>query len=183
VIFLLACTETLPIETDAEFTSRVQERVVQRLTEHTVEVAAPLQLAVTGPGDFSTTLYLESLYAECTKAPERCDEELLAYVDRQGRMAQARGAPLKVGLLRPQAMPADEARALQLESEPLTEDLVVVLAMDTEAGHRLVSETELRAVELDWAGAMALARTQHPCLEAQGDTFCFDETWTRSQPP
>ena len=28
-----------------------------------------------------------------------------------------------------------------------------------------------------------LARTQHPCLEAQGGTFCFDETWARSQPP
>jgi hypothetical protein len=179
VLLLLACSEITPLESDQDFTNRLRDDVASRLTGHTVEVSAELELSVTAPDDFEQKLHLDSVRADCLRSPDGCKQAVIAYVDRQGRMAEARSEPLRFALLRPMLFNAGVARELELEHRPFVEDLVVVLAMDAESRTRLVDEVELLQLDSDYDTALTYAMAQvgtEPRRAA--DRMLIDELWT-----
>ncbi|HJN75936.1 MAG TPA: hypothetical protein QGF58_18540 [Myxococcota bacterium] len=179
MLLLFACSEITPIESDEDFTNRLRDEVASRLTGHTVELSAELQLSVTAPDGFEQELHLDSVRADCLKSPDGCKQAVIAYVDRQGRMAEARSEPLRFALLRPMLFNGGVARALELEHRPFVEDLVVVLVLDSDDRTRIVDTTELASRDSDFDTALSYAMAQlgtEPRRAA--DRMLVAELWT-----
>ena len=184
MIFWLACTNPAPALSEGDLTERVRQDVAARLSDHEVEVLGPLKLKLVGPGDHEATLHLESLVSPCEVEGPRCDEALVAYVDRQGRLSQARSDPLRFAALRPQLRSAEEARLRGLDHAPVAEGVVVVLTMSGEHSTRIVDATELLPHDTSFEEALGLALGQldEPCLGLEGEEarWCREEGgWVR----
>ena len=166
-MLLLACTQTVEEPLDAGlFTSELGERLERRLTRYEVSSDEELVLHVVSPDGFELDLDLRGLFEDCQRPGFDCEQGRIAWVERQGRNAQARSEPFRLGLLRPRVMRAEEAKALELPSEPLLGELVVVPSLDAPSASRGVTAAELRVEELELEAALAQARRQ---LEAEAE--------------
>lgn len=179
MLFWLACSEAVVVETEEAFTERVQADLRKRLTRHTVERVDALQLRVEGPGGFENELHLDSLRARCVRSPDSCREATVAYVDRQGRLTAARAEPLMFSKLRPMLFDEKQARALELDHEPFVDGLVVVLVHEGEHNSRIVDAVELGWSDSSFDEAYELAMSQlGPMPGRAADRMLVASLWT-----
>ncbi len=138
-MILLACADPVADpEPPSDLEERAASRLRSRIADHSVQVTGRNRITLLGPDGYEQELFLDTLAAACASQPASCDLELTAWIDRTGRRSQARGDPLKLDRLRPMVFNEQQARELQLESEPLAGDLVVVLVQDTDRSSRVV---------------------------------------------
>jgi hypothetical protein len=162
---LLACARRTeaPLE-PATFTEEMGSRLHKRLTRHEVEGAGELALRVTSPDGFELELDLASLFEDCERSRSSCEDARIAWVERQGRNAQARSEPFRLALVRPRLMSEAEARRLELTGRPWLVGLVEVPSLDAESASRGLTLSELRTQDLELDEALDVGRRQ---LEAE----------------
>ena len=156
---LLACADPPPaVPSPEDFTEQMSERLTRRLTRHDVQPVQALRLKVISPDGFEHELDLSALHGACERQPTRCEDERVAWVERQGRNAQARAEPFRLGLLRPRLMRAEEAKLLDLPAQGWMGELVVVPSLDSPSSSRGVTQAELSAEELQLDEALKQAQ-------------------------
>lgn len=138
---MLACSE--PVAPASDLDERVAQRLRSRMADHVVTVVGAGQIQLVTPQDHVVDLWTHQLTKTCEATPDRCEQEMTAWIDRVGRRSQATAEPLNLERLRPQVFAKAEADQLELPSEPLAGDLVVVLVQDGERMSRLVDPEEL----------------------------------------
>src|SRR5579875_3309550 len=89
-----------PPQDEAAFTDYVAQAFAHTAPSTHVAVVSPLTLSVDTAGGGQSMLYLNSLYSECRRDPDRCDGLVATWIDQMGAATSDKAAPLDRTMLR-----------------------------------------------------------------------------------
>ncbi len=153
-----------PPQDEAAFTDYVAQAFAHTAPSTHVTVVSPLTLSVDTAGGGQSMLYLNSLYSECRRDPDRCDGLVATWIDQMGAATSDKAAPLDRtmlrAVLRPEALVDEIRRAHHDEpvAAPFLAGLWTICVVDRPETIEYPTWTELAALHLSREKLLALCK-------------------------
>ena len=146
------------------FTSYVAKAFAQAVPAATVAVVSPLTVSVATAVGGRNTLYLYSLYSQCQRDPDGCDDAIASWIDQMGAVAVDKPPPVDRAMLRavlrPAAVVDQIGRAYHEEpvASPFLAGLWTICVVDRPTAIEYPTWKELSALGLSRAQLLMLCQ-------------------------
>lgn len=166
VLVLVAATLAACVSPSDGLTRKVVQALQAQAPSLPVTVKGPDDLEVPGPGAKPLKIALDNMRKACSAQPDRCDDQVGAFVARVIQVATGTGAHFSQDKVYPVLRTAGLARMVAQESQDPAAKLVVrpfapgvelVLVLDGDATMRYVNRGDVAKAGIDEAALMAAA--------------------------
>ena len=146
------------------FTDYVSRAIAKAIPGGKVATSAPLYLSVDSPDGGKSSAYLQTLYSQCQRVPDRCDNFIATWVGQMSTSFSKQEAPLDRSTLRIVVRPTtyvDQLRQSQKEepiAAPFIGELWMICVYDMPKTIGFPKGSQIEALGLSRDGALALCK-------------------------